>query len=205
MDPAQGKNGSRPGAGPAGASPERQRWIIIGSIVVIAVLVTVVSLPGLIVQSPAPEALPVTPPLTGMNPVPPAYGTTAVPVTPSPAPALPVTSPQATSPAPAGPPGFTVSITPAHATAGKGETVVYRMRIEAQNGFSGKIHMEVTASFLFFSQTQDLGFQEPPYPKTIEYPFTVPDTLPPGITVNGVVRSTGDGITREDHLSLTVR
>ena len=97
-----------------------------------------------------------------------------------------------------------MSITPTHATAGKGETVVYKMRIEAQNGFSGKIHMEVTASFLIFSQTQDLGFQEPPYPKTIEYPFTVPDTLPPGMTVNGVVRSTGDGITREDHLSLTV-
>jgi hypothetical protein len=65
--------------------------------------------------------------------------------------------------------------------------------------------MELVASVLFFSHTYDLGIQEPPYPKTVEYPFTVPDNLPSGVTVNGVVSSTGGGITREDQLSLTVR
>jgi len=109
------------------------------------------------------------------------------------------------SPTPSGPPGFTVIISPVQASAAKGETVTYTMKIEAQNRFSGKIHMELVASVLFFSQTYDLGTQEPPYPKTVEYPFTVPDNLWPGTTVNGVLRSTGDGITREDHLMLTVR
>jgi hypothetical protein len=80
------------------------------------------------------------------------------------------------------------------------------MTIEPRDCFSGEIHMTLTATaFLFMSQTEDLGVQEPPYPKTIEYPFTVPDNWPSGLTVNGVVTSTGDGITREGHLSLTVR
>jgi hypothetical protein len=98
-----------------------------------------------------------------------------------------------------------VTVSPTQITAGRGETVTYQMMIEAQNGFSGDIHMELVASVLFFSHTYDLGIQEPPYPKTVEYPFTVPDNLPSGVTVNGVVSSTGGGITREDQLSLTVR
>jgi hypothetical protein len=79
------------------------------------------------------------------------------------------------------------------------------MKIEGQNGFSDEIHMQIVASVLFFSQTQDLGIQTPPYPKTIEYPFKVPDTLFPGTTVNGVLTSTGGGITHEDRLTLTVK
>jgi hypothetical protein len=100
-----------------------------------------------------------------------------------------------------------VTISPVQATAGRGETVEYQMRIEPRNGFSGEIHMELVASALFglVSQTHDLGVQEPPYPKTVEYAFTVPPDWPSGITVNGVVRSTGGGITREDPLTLTVR
>jgi hypothetical protein len=106
---------------------------------------------------------------------------------------------------PAGAPGFTVSVSPVHATAARGETVTYRMTIDAQNCFAEPIHMELVASVLFLSQTYDLGTQEPPYPRTFEYPFKVPETLPPGVMVNGVIRSTGGGITRENQLSLTVQ
>jgi len=104
-----------------------------------------------------------------------------------------------------GPPGFTVTVTPTDASAAHGETVIYHMTIEAQNCFSGPIHTELMASVLFFSETYDLGTQEPPYPKTVDYPFLVPDRLPSGVTVNGVIRSTGGGITREDQLTLSVK
>jgi hypothetical protein len=218
MYPAPGDTEDPPDASPAG----KTRRVIAGSLVFITLFAAVIFLPGLLVPPTRVEPPPVTPaqPTTTIARTPgvtvPGSTTATPPVTTTRATAPPTTqpaitiqpvTPAATQPAsttPTGPPGFTVTITPSHATAGKGETVVYQMLIEAQNGFSGKIHMEVTASFLFFSQTQDLGFQEPPYPKTIEYPFTVPGTLPPGITINGVVRSTGDGITREDTLSLTV-
>jgi len=127
------------------------------------------------------------------EPTQPAQETTAP--TPAPTPAC----------VPNGEPGFTVTISPAQATAHRGDTVVYHMTVDAENCFSDEIHMTVTAGFLFFSQTQDLGVQDPPYPKTLDYAFKVPDTLPPGVTVNGVVTSTGGGITREDQLSLTVQ
>jgi hypothetical protein len=96
-------------------------------------------------------------------------------------------TPTGTAPAPpcvpAGPPGFTVAVSPVQVTAARGETVTYRMTIEAQDCFAEPIHMELVAGVLFFSQTYDLGIQDPPYPKTIEYPFRVPDNLPPGVTI----------------------
>jgi len=79
------------------------------------------------------------------------------------------------------------------------------MTITAQNGFSASVHMELVASVLFFSKTYDLGTVNPPYPTTLNYPFTVPNSLPSGVAVNGVVTSTGGGITREDDLTLTVQ
>ena len=173
------------GESPPLPSPDRARWGIIALVLVIAGIAAATLLP------------PILAPPSGGNAV---TGT----VLPSPAaPGFPATA----SPGPGGPPDFTVTISPAQATAGRGETVVYRMTIEPRNGFSGEIHMELQASALFglVSQTHDLGIQEPPYPKTVEYAFTVPSNWPSGITINGVVRSTGGGITREDPLTLTVR
>ena len=186
---------------PPPPSPDRRKWAILALIIVIAGIAAAASLPGLLTPPPVDQAHPISGTVPQTTITPPSHRT--------PRPTLPV-SPGATpsvtpAPTPSGPPGFTVTISPTQITASRGYTVVYHMKVEAQNGFSDQIHMEVTAGFLFFSQTQDLGIQEPPYPKTIDYPFKVPDTLPPGVTVNGVVRSTGGGITREDHLSLTVQ
>jgi hypothetical protein len=126
---------------------------------------------------------------------------------PSPPATLNGTVQATSSPTPSGPPGFTVTVSPTQITASRSETVTYTMTIEAQNGFSDKIHIELVASAFFgiVSRTTDLGTQEPPYPKTIEYPFPIPADWPPGITVNGILRSTGGGITREDQITLTVR
>jgi hypothetical protein len=111
-----------------------------------------------------------------------------------------------TYPTPTGPPGFTVAVSPMETTAARGDTVVYHMTIDAQNGFSGNVSMKLTASVLFFlSNTYDLGTQGPPYPETFEYALEVPDTLLPGTTVDGVLTSTGDGITRENRLVLHVQ
>ena len=38
----------------------------------------------------------------------------------------------------------------------------------------------------------------------IPYLFTVPDYLPPGVTVDGTLRATGGGIVRENRLTLQV-
>lgn len=197
MEPAPGGKESPPEARPP-ITPDRKQWAVIGTIVVFVVIVAIVLLPGLLGEpqqgvdhpiSGTPLATTIVRHWTPGTPIPSVPGNE----TPSPTPTW------------SGPPGFTVSITPVETSAARGETVVYHMTIEAQNGFSENISMKIVAGFLFFSQTQDLGNQEPPYPKTIEYPFQVPETLVPGATINGVLTSTGGGITRENQLVLHVR
>jgi hypothetical protein len=184
---------------PSPAPPDRSKWAIIALIIVIAGIAAAAFLPPLLTTPPAEQAHPIsgTIPQTAITP----------PYHRTPGPTGPVSPGATPSITPSGPPGFTVTVSPTQITASRGETVTYDMRIEAQNGFSEKIHMELVASAFFgmVSKTTDLGTQEPPYPKTIEYPFQIPADWPPGITVNGVVRSTGGGITREDQLTLTVR
>jgi hypothetical protein len=178
-----------------------KKWTVPAIVLLAAVIIASAVLPGLLAGSGHGETLPITMP-DGGTPLP-------DPSHRSPRTAIPPQAGQTGTPVPAatwnGPPGFTVSISPAQAAAARGETVVYTMKIEAQNGFSDEIHMQIVASVLFFSQTQDLGTLKPPYPTTIEYPFKVPDTLFPGTTVNGVLTATGGGITREDHITLSVK
>ncbi|HXW98238.1 MAG TPA: hypothetical protein VEI51_00775 [Methanomicrobiales archaeon] len=220
--------GPEPGAEGTGASqppivPDWKKWVVPGLVLAAAVVIgaalffTVLATPPPVSTSPpAPVTIAGTtvPPTTIARPH---HRTpvTSVPATPGAIPSVTGEPTQApaqetavpTTPAciPAGAPGFTVTISPDQATAHRGDTVVYHMTIDAQNCFADPIHMTVTAGFLFFSQTQDLGVQDPPFPKTLDYAFKVPDTLPPGVTLNGKVTSTSGTITREDQLSLTVQ
>jgi len=201
--------GQAPPAEPAPAAPpapaDRTRWAIIAFFVVIAVIAAATALPGLLSQRSGGSVHPVSTTLPATTIVPPTHRTPRLTPVVSPGVTSSVTSTVTAAPTYSGPPDFSVTIAPRQISAHQGDTVVYHMTIQGENGFSGQIHMVVTASFFIFSQTQDLGYQGPPYPKTIDYPFVVPNTIPPGATVNGVVTSTGDGITHEDHLTLTVQ
>jgi len=108
------------------------------------------------------------------------------------------------SPTYSGPPDFSFSSSPTSVTARRGETVTYTMVIDGKNGFSSPVTLELTASALFITRTYDFGTYDPPFPRTIPYPFTVPDYLPPGVTVDGTLRATGGGIVRENRLTLQV-
>jgi hypothetical protein len=203
MEPAPGVEETSPQA-----PPDRKKWAVIGFIVVAAAVIAAVSLPGLLVKPPQGVLYPVSGTVPVTTVIPPAHGTleTTIPATPGATPTGQATPAPSSTPTPGGPPGFTVSIMPAEASGAGGETVVYHMTIEAQNGFSENISMQLEATALFvIKKTVDLGVQQPPYPKTIDYPFFIPADWPPGVTIDGVVRSTGGGITREDQLTLTVR
>ena len=102
------------------------------------------------------------------------------------------------------PPDFTLTTSPTSTTAGRGETVTYTMVIDGKNGFSSPVTLELTASALFVTRTYDFGTYDPPFPRTIQYPFTVPDYIPPGVTVDGTLRATGGGLVRENRLTLRV-
>jgi hypothetical protein len=205
MEPAPGGTETPPEASPTPTPPDWRRHAVIGAIVVIAVVVAGVSLPGLLAQPsseiPHPIAGTVTP--TAAVTMPTTLGVTLPPSQER------TTFPRATPAVtcvPSGPPGFMVTVSPVEASAARGETVNYQMTIDAQNCFSENVSMKLTASVLFIlSNTYDLGTQEPPYPKSFEYALKVPDTLLPGTTVDGVLTSSGGGITRENKLTLHVR
>ncbi len=193
-----------PEPAPTTAFTGERKWAAIGLVVVLAVVLGSFFLLGVL----SPYGEPVQPiqtmPVTVTHPNPPLTITSAR-ITPtvretevSPSPTVTCT--------PAGPPGFTVGVSPAETTAPRGTTVTYHMAIAAQNCFSGNISMQLLASAFFGLKTEtvDLGVQQPPYPKTIDYPFPIPDEWPPGITIDGIITSTGGGITRENRIVLHV-
>ena len=108
------------------------------------------------------------------------------------------------SPTPTGTPDFTLTTSPASASAGRGETVTYTMVIDGKNGFASPVTLQLTAGALVVSQTYNLGTYNPPFPQTIRYPFTVPDYLPPGVTVDGILRATSGDLVHENRLTLRV-
>jgi hypothetical protein len=205
MEPPPENAESPPGTSPEAppetgpqSTPDRKKWAFIGSIAVFAVIViAAVFFPGLLAKPQQGEGYPISGTPLATTIAEPAEWTPGTAVT---------SALENTTPTPSGPPGFTVTISPTAATGAKGETVIYHMTIEAQNGFSENISMQLDATALFvIRRTVDLGVQEPPYPKTIDYPFPIPADWPSGVTIDGVVTSTGGGITREDRLSLTVK
>jgi hypothetical protein len=99
---------------------------------------------------------------------------------------------------------FTLSVSPASATGKPGDTISYTLRIDGGEGQTEPIHFSLTAGALFFSQTYDLGDENPPFPKTSVYQFTIPTNIPSGITINGVVTATGAGQVREQAVTLKV-
>ena len=93
---------------------------------------------------------------------------------------------------------------PVSASARRGETVTYTMVIDEKNGFDSPDRLELTATALFVTRRYDFGTYNPPFPRTIHYPFVVPDYLPPGVTIDGVLKATSDDLVRENRLTLIV-
>jgi hypothetical protein len=117
---------------------------------------------------------------------------------------LPVMFASGDSSGPVAPEPFFLSVSPASASGKPGETITYTLRIEGGEGQTEPIHFTLTASALFFSQTYDIGDEQPPFPKTSVYQFIVPGNIPSGITINGVLSATGAGQTRGQQITLKV-
>jgi hypothetical protein len=79
------------------------------------------------------------------------------------------------------------------------------MTIEPKAGFdkSVSLHLEVNALFLY-RESFDLGYIDPPFPRTIEYRFVVPSGVPGGITVKGHLTAEGGGHKEEEDLILQI-
>jgi hypothetical protein len=104
-----------------------------------------------------------------------------------------------------GPPSFTLIVTPVEARARPGDTIRYTLSIEPKGGFDQPVSLRLDVSALFlYHNSFDLGTVNPPYPMTLEYSFTVPNDVPGGITVKGILSAEGGGQKEEQDLVLIV-
>jgi hypothetical protein len=109
------------------------------------------------------------------------------------------------SPTISGPPSFTLLVTPVEVRAGPGDTILYTLTIEPEGGFSQPVSLRLEVSALFlYRNSFDLGSVNPPYPRTFEYLFRVPQDVPAGVTVKGILTAEGGGHTEERDLILLV-
>jgi hypothetical protein len=93
-----------------------------------------------------------------------------------------------------GPPSFLLLVVPVEARAPPGGTVLYTMTVEPRGGFDDPIDLRLDVSaLLLYHESFDLGTVYPPYPKTFDYRFVVPATVPSGITVSGLLSAEGGG------------
>jgi hypothetical protein len=99
---------------------------------------------------------------------------------------------------------FEFRISPVNSQAKPGESVMYVMDILPSDGFNETVHVSLVVSALFTSRNYDLGTYEPPYPRRIEYPITVPTSIPSGITLEGKVTAEGGRTQREETIHLRV-
>lgn len=133
---------------------------------------------------------------------PPLPGTAPESNAPSPLPASPLT---VTSPTVSGPPSFILIVTPVEARARPGDTILYAMSIEPNGGFNQTVSLRLDVSaLLLYRNSFDLGSVTPPYPRTLTYLFRVPDEVPGGVTVKGVLVAEGGGHKEERDLILLV-
>ena len=155
--------------------------------------------------SAIPASFPPTGTTTAGTPLPTVTttGTTAPVRTTTPIPT--VTTMSTTAPVTTGNPSFSISVNPMTAVAGPGDQVIYHMTIAGTNGFSDPVQLSLHVSAVFvYNRDYDLGTQYPPYPKTVDYPFTVPSNVPRGITVNGLLTARSGSIVHQMPLILQV-
>ncbi|MBA7466720.1 hypothetical protein ES707_01910 [subsurface metagenome] len=102
---------------------------------------------------------------------------------------------------------FSISVTPAAATARPGDVVRFTLTVHPEGGFAAPVQIKVSATALggVFRNNRDLGTVSPPYPP-LTYEIMAPD-LPPLVstaTVDATVTATGGGTVRTERVQLVI-
>ena len=75
---------------------------------------------------------------------------------------------------------FSIDVEPEKITAEPGDEIVFSIRIEAEEGFTSSIDLELEVSVLGYSVTFDLGTLNPSFPKEHEVTVNIPSDIPSG-------------------------
>lgn len=99
---------------------------------------------------------------------------------------------------------FTIDVEPEKLTAEPGDEVTYNLRIDAEEGFSDSIDLELQLSGLGFSIILDLGRLDPPYSKEIEVTVNIPSDIPE-MNAQGILRGISGDHVVEKYLEINIQ
>ncbi len=100
---------------------------------------------------------------------------------------------------------FSITIEPKKASVNPGDSIKYKMRIDAQEGFEEPIDLSLKIESLIYSKKHDLGTQYPPYPKEFEYTVKVPSNVPVGVTADGILKAVSGDHVQEEKVTLSIK
>lgn len=99
---------------------------------------------------------------------------------------------------------FTISVEPKTATKKPGDSMTYKITIDADSGFDEPISLELFVTALTYEEYHVLETQYPPYPKVYEYTFPVPEDVPADVTVHGVLTGYGGEYVVDEEVTLKI-
>ena len=99
---------------------------------------------------------------------------------------------------------FSIDIKPEKITIKPGDEISLSVKIEAVEGFTGSIDIELDVSTLGYSATFDLGKLDPPFPKEHEFTVNIPSEIPAG-KVQGTLRGTSGEHVVEEDVEITIQ
>lgn len=99
---------------------------------------------------------------------------------------------------------FSIEVEPEKITVMPGDEIVFRIRIEAEEGFSDSIDLELRLSGLGVSITLDLGTLDPPYSKEVDVTVNIPSDIPE-VNVQGILRGISGEHIVEKYLEINIQ
>jgi len=100
---------------------------------------------------------------------------------------------------------FSIDIKPREVTVKPGESITYKMRIEAETGFEDPINLTLEIKSPVYSKNFDLGTVYPPYPKDFEYTVEIPSNVPIGILGEGKLKAVSGSYVKEEVVKLRIK
>ena len=100
---------------------------------------------------------------------------------------------------------YSINVTPVSSEVEQGDLVTFSIEITADTGFEENIVLTLQVTVLTVTKTYELGTTEPPYPKTFEHTFTVPEEIPGGVTIEGTLTATSGENMAEEIVKIKIK
>jgi hypothetical protein len=100
---------------------------------------------------------------------------------------------------------FSIQVSPQSAEIEKTDPVTYIVTVNAEPDFEDSIDIVLEVSVASISRSFTIGTVYPPYPQTFEHILTIPEEIPVGVTISGIIVASGGGYVVEEPVSIKIK